>query len=103
MGGFWNGLWLTAAFVSECVALVALAMGGCLSGAVPLQLVAAPRAPVRHRGLAALVKVAVLGSGVLALHLTGHPEAAAVLAVVSLLGAVVPTRLLPQVSGPGGR
>ncbi len=117
MGGFWNGLWLTAAFLSECAALAALALGGwSLPTPVPLRLlaavglplaaavlwglVAAPRAPVRHRGLAAVVKVAVLGSGVLALALTGYPGPAAVLAVVAVLGAVLPAQPRPRVSGP---
>ena len=117
MGGFWNGLWLTAAFLSECAALAALALGGwSLPAPVPLRfvaavgmplaaavlwgLVAAPRAPVRHRAAAALVKVVVLGSGVLALVLTGHPVAAGVLAVLSFLGAVLPASAVPRVSDP---
>ena len=115
MGGFWNGLWLTAAFVSELAALAALALWGWsmpsdlpvrLLAAVVLPLVAAvlwgrfaaPRAPVRRPVVAAAVKALVLGGGALGLLLTGHPVAAVVLAVISVLGVVLPAAHEPDVS-----
>jgi uncharacterized protein DUF2568 len=120
MGGFWNGLWLAAAFVSELAALAALAVWGwSLSGSGPLRLAAAvglplvaavlwgvfaaPRAPVRRRGPAAAVKVAVLGGAVLGLLLTGHVPAAVALAVGSVLGAVLPVAPGPAVTAPADR
>src|SRR4051794_39930403 len=90
MGSAWNALWLTAAFVSEIAALVALGYWGfTVDGPVALRILlsigapavaaalwgifAAPRALVKVRALALLVKVVVFGSAVGALVATGHP------------------------------
>ena len=106
MGGAWNGLWLTAAFVSELAALAALGWWGFTLDAPPAVRVlvgiavpllaavlwgafAAPRAPVQVMALTVLVKLVVLGGGVLALLATGHPRLAAALGAVALLGSVL--------------
>jgi hypothetical protein len=106
MGSGWNAVWLTAAFVSEIGALVALGYWGfTLDGPTVLRIVAglgapavaavlwwafaAPRAPVRILAVTILVKVAVFGSAVWALVATGHPRWAIALAVLAVLGAVL--------------
>jgi hypothetical protein len=108
MGSAWNAVWLTAAFVSEIAALVALGYWGfTVDGPLPLRIVlgigapavaaalwgvfAAPRALVKVRTLAVLVKVVVFGSAVAALVVTGHPWLAMVLAVLAILGSVLST------------
>ena len=107
MGSAWNALWLTAAFVSELAALVALGywgfaqdaslgvrialgIGAPLVAAVLWGLFAAPRALVHVRALAVATKVLVFGAAVAALVATGHPWLAIVLGVVAILGSVLP-------------
>jgi hypothetical protein len=105
MGSAWNAVLLTAAFVSEIAALVALGYWGfTLGGPLALRLAvgigapavaavlwwlfAAPRAPVQVLGLTILVKVVVFGSAVWALAATKHPWLAIVLAVVAFVSSV---------------
>jgi exosortase/archaeosortase len=102
----WNGTWLTVAFLSELAALAALVVWGWSAGAsttsrvllsaaaaggaaVLWGLFAAPQAPVQVLALSLLVKVAVFGSAVLALIVTGHPRLAVALAVAALLSSVL--------------
>jgi hypothetical protein len=112
-------MWLTAAFVSEIAALVALGYWGfTVDGPLALRIglgigapaiagvlwgvFAAPKAPVRIPALSILVKIVVFGSAVAALIATGHPWLALALALVAILGSVLstpPTDVGP-VSGP---
>ena len=106
MAQTWNWTWLTVAFLSELAALAALALWGWSASAstgprlllavgAPLVaamlwgLFAAPRAPVQVPALAILVKVAVFGSGVLALVAAGHVRLAVALAAAALLSSVL--------------
>ena len=115
MAQAWNWFWLTAAFLSELAALaalawwgwtvpgstalrLALAVGSPLVAAVLWGVFAAPRAPVRVRALAVLVKVLVFGAGTLALLATGHSWPAAALALVAVLSSV----LAPSPDGATG-
>jgi hypothetical protein len=108
MAQAWNWFWLTAAFLSELAALAALAwwgwtvpdstglrivlaVGAPLVAAVLWGVFAAPRAPVRVRALAVLVKVLVFGAGALALLAIGHPWVGVVLALVAVLSSVLST------------
>jgi hypothetical protein len=120
MGGGWNGLWLTLAFLAELGALVALghwglavggstavrlllAVGAPLTAAVLWGLFAAPRATFDVPVLAVAVKLLVFGSAVLALVTTGHPRLAAALGVVALLSSVLSTPPTGAVTGPAAR
>ena len=107
----WNWTWLLVAFLSELAALAALAalahwgwsaatttaprvllaVAAPLVAAVLWALFAAPQGRVHVAALAVLVKVAVFGSGVLALIATGHPRLAAVLAAAALLSSGLST------------
>jgi hypothetical protein len=106
MGSAWNAVWLTAAFVSEVAAVVALGYWGfTLDGPLALRIAAglgapavaavlwgvfaAPKAPVQVLALTILVKVVVFGAAVWALVATGHPRLAIALAVVALLSSVL--------------
>ena len=108
MGSAWNAVWLTAAFVSELAALVALGYWGfTVDGPLALRIAlglgapavaavlwgffAAPRAPVRVLAITIVVKVLVFGSAVAALVATGHPWLATALAVLALLSSVLST------------
>jgi len=106
MAQTWNWTWLTVAFLSELAALAALALWGwsATTGTVPRLLLAvgaplvaavlwgvfaAPSAPVQLPALTLLVKVAVFGSGVLALVAAGHVRLAVALAAAALLSSVL--------------
>jgi hypothetical protein len=119
MGQAWNGLWLTAAFLSELAALAALGWWGftldapgvvrVLAGiGVPLAaaalwgVFAAPRAPVQVLAVSVLVKIVVFGAAVWALVATGHPRLAIALGVVALLSSVLsPSPDAVGLSDPG--
>ena len=73
-----------------------LAAGAPLGAAVLWGAFAAPRARFDVPALAVAVKLLVLGGAVLALLVMGHPWWAAVLAVASLLGAVVARSPTPR-------
>jgi hypothetical protein len=120
MGGPWNVLWLSLAFLAEVAALVSLGhwgfsvggstavrvllgVGAPVLAAVLWGLFAAPRAPVDVPVLATAVKLLVFGSAVLALVSTGHPRLAAVLAVIALLSALLSTPPSGAVTGAGSR
>src|SRR4051812_4030867 len=115
----WHWLWATVAFASELAALAALAFGGWslpaptavrVIATVGLPLVAAglwglfaaPQAVVHVVVLAALTKIVVYGSAVLALAWTGHPRLAVVLAVAAVLGSVLSGSPSGLVSSPRG-
>jgi hypothetical protein len=119
MGSAWNGVWLTAAFVSEIAALVALCYWGFRQdGPLALRIAlgvglpaiatvlwavfAAPKAPVQVLPLTVLVKVVVFGAAVWALVATKHPRLAIALAVLATLGSVLssPPADAGPVSGP---
>jgi hypothetical protein len=112
VGGIWNGIWLTVAFLSELAALAALgfwgwtaggatavrvllAAGGPLVAGVLWGLFAAPHAPVQVTALTVVVKVAVFGSATLALIATGHPWLAVTLAAAVLLSSVLSVPPVP--------
>ena len=117
MADRWNVLWLTLALLSEIAALAVLAAWGWSAGsggvrwlaavglpllaAVLWGLFAAPRARIRVPVMAVAVKALVLGGAVLALADLGHPWWAGVLAVASLLGAVVARQ--PVLTVPAAR
>ena len=114
MGHGWNVVWLTTAFLSELAALAALAFWGWTTGSgwvrvllavgVPLVaavlwgLFAAPRAAFDVPVLALAVKLAVYGSAVAGLAVTGHPRLAIALALAAAAGSFLSTA--PVVSGP---
>jgi hypothetical protein len=116
MATTWNWAWLTVAFVSELAALAALAQWGWsvstatgprlllavgtpLVAAVLWGLFAAPNAPVQSATLSVLVKLAVFGSGVLALLATGHPRLAVLLAAAALFSSVLSAPPVAPVAG----
>jgi exosortase/archaeosortase len=112
MAQLWNWIWLTVAFVAELAALAALAVWGWTApGATPVRVLlaaglplaaaalwgmfAAPHAPIRRPVLALTVKVAVFGSGVLALLAIGQSWLAIALAAAALLSSVLSTPPAP--------